>query len=103
MLSACAAPAPVAVTAVPQPTGYTLTGVVASVRPVSNNALGINNVLAALNQKMAPQPAPLTEIVIRKGDGSAVSTIQAGPASNLQPGDHVAVIAGDTTDVVKQN
>ncbi len=103
LLSGCAAPPPVAVNEPPQPAGNMFTGVVISVRPVGANSLGVSNVLAALNQPMTTQQAPLSEIVIRKGDGNAVSTIQSGAAANLQPGDHVAIIAGSTTDVVKQN
>ncbi|MDR3521846.1 MAG: hypothetical protein P4L54_09555 [Acidocella sp.] len=105
LLNACAAPpAPVAAApAIANVTASADSGVVAAVRVSSSASPGVDTVLTALHEPLPGAAVQRDEVVILDHDGSALSTVPDGPAPSLQPGDHVSVIAGDTTNLARQN
>jgi hypothetical protein len=102
-LAACAQPAiPPAPLETSPLTGKITTGTVAAVRPVDINPssgalITINTVLTALGEAPITGPVHGREVVVERGNRTAISI--ATPHTNLNTGDQVSVVEAATTSV----
>jgi hypothetical protein len=100
--------------------GTVTSGVVVAARPVGPEAggngiqPGLNDVMAALQERAQSGPFDATEFVIQRNDGSTTTIVtrvqdisaipaEANPAAGFSAGDHVGIVRSSQTELVRQN